>query len=299
MIKQSFRILNKQVTQQIPICLKNTFESLGDFISFDGEIGQTEQICNFTYTTNFNIIKIFNTSNSDLLNTLNEMVFSVSWGDNTSDDFLMINGSVEHTYQTLGEKTVSISFNSPFGDKVTTKTIRIPSIVSDPNSFDYLYIDIPFSHLSQIQKYNNDYYYNADNYTGNTIFYGVGKSRVGEKKEYGGNFKDVSYGSTTIDGVSYLSTGYTINNLNYIDLSDGNTYISGSTENFVSEEDFIKKLTRDEHYIGYVFEPSIYSDIFIERGQNSPTKMNLDLAFINNLNDLVRFQNGKFRIKNN
>ena len=48
-----------------------------------------------------------------------------------------------------------------------------------------------------------------------------------------------------------------------MDYPDGYTHITGNTSSFTHEELYNGMITRNEHLIGFIDEPSIYSDIFI------------------------------------
>jgi hypothetical protein len=122
----------------------------------------------------------------------------------------------------------------------------------------------------------------------------MGRSRVSELKKYGENtYQGLTTGSDSVGSYS----GYTIDNLSYRDYDDGTTTITGSTTNFQKEEVFNKMLTRNEHFIGFIDEPTIYSDIFVERGKQGVLEMNLRLGEIDNIGELSVYGNGFFEVK--
>ena len=138
--------------------------------------------------------------------------------------------------------------------------------------------------------------YDNSNVTGTTQIYfaAMGRSRVSELKKYGEtNYQNITTGSDTVG--SY--TGYTIDNLSYRDYEDGTTTITGSTTNFEIEDEFDKMLTRNEHFIGFIDEPTIYSDVFVERGKQGVLEMNLRLGEIDNIGELSVYGNGFFQVK--
>jgi hypothetical protein len=125
-------------------------------------------------------------------------------------------------------------------------------------------------------------------------FAATGRSRKSELKRYGENtYQGTSTGSDNVGNY----TGYTIDNLSYKDYEDGITMITGSTTNFYKEEVFNQMLTRNEHFIGFIDEPTIYSDVFVERGKQGVLEMNLRLGEIDNLGELDIYGNGFFQVK--
>jgi len=92
-------------------------------------------------------------------------------------------------------------------------------------------------------------------------------------------------------------TGYTIDNLSYKDYDDGITTITGTTTDFQKEEVFNEMLTRNEHFIGFIDEPSIFSDVFVERGKQGVLEMNLRLGEIDNVGEIDIYGNGFFQVK--
>jgi hypothetical protein len=144
--------------------------------------------------------------------------------------------------------------------------------------------------------------------TGDTTisYIGIGSSRLDEKRKYGtGSGYDTStftYGNT-LDNIGY--TGYTFtytgSNTNailyYRDRADGFTEIAGSTTGFTQEEVFEQTLTRNEHFLGFIEEPRVYSDIFVDRGKQGVSEKNLRLTEIDNLGELSIYGNGFFKVR--
>jgi hypothetical protein len=143
------------------------------------------------------------------------------------------------------------------------------------------------------QGYLNDVEYSTytgyTEFTGLTYYNAIGLSRVSELKKYGTN----EYNNVTINDDI---TGYTIDNIFYQDLPEGYTILTGNTVGFTKEEVTFEVLSRNEHFLGFLDEPKIYSDVFIERGKQSVMELNLRLGEVNNMGDLVNYQNGFFKI---
>ena len=143
------------------------------------------------------------------------------------------------------------------------------------------------------------------------IFMAIGSSRLAELKKYGSTGYTQTLTSGTISGVTY--TGYTIDGLSYKDMSNGYTQITGNTANYfttlpvgykvgdsptyATEYVMNKVLTRNEHFLGFVEQPRVYSDVFVERGKQGVMEMNLRLGEIDNMGELTIYGNGFFNVK--
>lgn len=285
-------------TYNIPIILEATLDELGGMVSFDGDIDQVEQLCNFTYSSSGNALTVYNTTNTNVLKRVIDATFTIKWGDSTTSSISIL-GSASHTYSTSGSKTVTITMNSPWIVQNIVKTITLPKVIGTTTDMGTLVFNIPYTAIENFsQDFNNDYDYNTTQYTGTTTFFAIGSSRIFEKKLYGANeYSGVTYDSITIEGDVYDYSGYTIDDLSYLDLNDGTTYITGNTANYVSEVEFNKKLTRNEHYLGFINEPMVYSDIFVERGKMGASEYNLRLGEIDNVGELAVYGHGFFRVK--
>jgi hypothetical protein len=75
------------------------------------------------------------------------------------------------------------------------------------------------------------------------------------------------------------------------------TQITGMTSGFTKEEVFEQTLTRNEHFLGFVEEPRVYSDIFVDRGKQGVVEKNLRLGEIDNIGELAVYGNGFFKIR--
>jgi hypothetical protein len=167
------------------------------------------------------------------------------------------------------------------------------------------------------QSYLNDLEYVSGvkaHPTGSTpslSFLAIGSSRISEKKLYGSNtYSGVTTG-TTSEGVIY--SGYTLDGLYYQDFQNGYTQITGQTANYYSTipsgyttgdvTDFAteyvinKVLTRNEHFLGFIEQPRVYSDVFVERGKQGVMEMNFRLGEIDNMGELSVYGNGFFNVK--
>jgi hypothetical protein len=294
------------VTYQLPIFLESSVDEMGIMVGFDGDIEQIEQFCNFTYTGFGNVITIYNTLNTNKLKTLIDCIFTISWGDDASEtlDMPTVYDSnlpyASHFYSTGGTYNVEISVDSPWDVQKIKRGIIIPfSGATFPSNFGILTFTIPYSNppiTGVTQAYLEDYRTLTGNTNDTTIsFLALGKSRIDEFRLYGTNL--IYSGTTTghTDAGDY--TGYTIDGLFYMDYADGYTHITGSTSDFSHEELYNGMITRNEHLIGFLDDPVIYSDIFIERGKQSVMERNLRLGEIGSTGELELYGSGFFKVK--
>ncbi len=287
-----------------PIFLECSADELGVMVSFDGDMEQIEQLSNFSYTQTGSTIVVYNTVNPDKLRKLLEQTFTINWGDGTSSGLTVNSGvvgsnlpSVTKTYSTSGVYEITLSNTSPWSSEVIKKKVSVPQDLTKPNPLGtFTGITIPaYSNLTgQTQDYLNDLDYT--NNTGHTTFtyLAIGGSRIGELRQYGSStFVGVTTGTT--DGITY--SGYTIDGLYYRDRSDGYTMITGNTTGFTKEEVVNYVITRNEHFLGFIDDPQVYSDIFVERGKQGVMEKNLRLGEIDNMDELEIYGNGYFKIR--
>lgn len=315
----------------LPISIEMSVNEMGIMVGFDGDIEQVEQFCNFTYTYTGSTLTIYNSLNTNRLKTIIDSEFLISWGDGAIDTLSMptvydVNlPSLSHTYGFTTGVTVTITVDSPWNVQSVSRTFNPPfSGYTYPTEFGTLTFEIPFSNpvTGTTQDYLNSLEY-SEGFTGSTtgssknlIFIAVGKSRIDELKGYGTNgaYTGVSGGTITIDNVEYITSGYTIDDLVYTDISNGSTQIEGripahfidlpptgftygNSTNFALEYIYDQKLTRNEHLLGFVDEPQIFSDIFVERGKLGVMERNLRLGEIDNMGELVNYGSGFFNVK--
>lgn len=294
----------------LPIYLEAKADELGLMIGFDGDIEQSEQLCNFVYSANTgNTLTVYNSASNIKLKRIVDATFTINWGDGSAAQSIGILSGLTKSYSSSGVKTVSIKMVAPWKTETVTKRIKLPLTTNTPTSlatFTYSgstlpYFNVPADNYLQsgrTQNYNNNYDYSGNSFTGTTTFLALGQSRKIEKKLYGGTtYSGVTGTTIAIEGTTYNCDKYEIDGLTYLDLSDGTTYITGNTTTFLSEAQFTKKLTRNEHYLGFVSEPVVYSDIFVERGKMGVSEFNLRLGEIDNLGELDIYGNGFFLVK--
>lgn len=312
MEKLEYKILQTAtgLTYNLPIFLGQGIKDLGQMIGFDGEISQIEQKCNFTYSGSSNNIKIYNTVNTSKYPTLFDANFTINWGDGTTSSISTSNinepngvalKTANHTYSTSGTYTIKVTLNSPWIVTEVKKEITVPFVQSFgyPTDLGQLTFTVPYSN-PQVTGVTQDYLLDYRTTTGTTnnttvSFLGLGKSRIDEKKLYGS--------TTSYTGVTSTSEykEYNIDGLTYRDYNDGYTYISGSTSGststFFTDEVYNGMITRNEHFLGFIDEPQIFSDIFVDRGKQGIMEKNFRLTEIDNTGELDVYGNGYFIVR--
>lgn len=317
MEKNFYKILkfSTGLTFNLPIYLECTADEMGVMVGFDGTVEQIEQLCNFSYTQTGSTIQVYNTVNPDKLRKIIEQTYTINWGDGNVSGLTVNSGvigssqpSVTHQYTGTTGYTITVTLDSPWTAQKMSKMVTIPKNITQPNPMGtFTGITIPsYSNLTgQTQNYLNDLdYTNNTGYTTTGFTYlGIGGSRINELKKYGENtYLNVVTGSDSIgtySGYSFTYTGNTTGTttVHYRDYSDGYTMITGSTTGFTKEEVFNNIITRDEHFLGFIDEPTIYSDIFVERGKQGVMEKNLRLGEIDNMGELDVYGNGFFTIR--
>lgn len=290
----------------IPLFLEATSDEMGVMVGFDGYIEQIEQIVNFSYIQFGNTITVYSTVNPDKLRKIVNQTYTIDWGDGSTSP-IGINSNLpgstfpytSHTYINPSIYTISITLNSPWSSQKLSKFVTVPMNTRVENPLGtFTGITIPaYSNLTgQTQDYLNDLDYT--NNTGFTLsgftYLAIGKSKISELKLYGStNYSGVTIGTDELGNYS----AYTIDNFYYKDYPNGYTMITGTTSGYTKEEVFNKLITRNEHFLGFVDEPEIYSDIFVERGKQNVMENNLRLGDVDSIGELEIYQNEFFQIK--
>lgn len=327
--EEIIRNLNGQINQSynLPIVLEASADEMGVMSSFDGNMEQVEQLVNFTYNQSGSVVTVYNTINPDKLRKIVDQVFTINWGDGTSSFIETNKGTLysnfptsSHTYLTTGSYTLNLSLDSPWSKEKINKNITVPNTGSViENSFGTCTgFTIPgniYTTGSIYQDYINESKFSSFVITGSNIlkYMAIGGSKIGELKKYGETTVNSSmYVTGLFSGSAY--TGYTLNtgsiisgslditkiptgSLWYMDFADGYTMVTGKTTNFTKEEVINNVITRNEHFLGFIDDPNVYSDIFVERGRQGVMEPNLRLGEIDNMSELEVYGNGYFKVR--
>ena len=322
MKREYYKILNRisGQTYQIPIFLDEKIDNMGVMSAFDGEMEQVEQFTNFSFTGDSYTLTIINTTNTNKLKTLANVTYTIKWGDGATSGLTMptvydeLLPTSTHTYDSgLSDVTVEITVDTPWKVNNIKRNIKFPLINSygwpDNTSSGWtLTYYVPSYTLTGTTAITQDYLQDYTLLTGDTSvttisFVAVGKSRLNEFKVYG-NANGFISGFIITTGVTDIGifTGYSIDGLSYFDYENGYTHITGKTSGtteypYVNETLYNGMITRNEMLIGFIDEPQIYSDIFVERGKQSIIERNLRLGEINNMGELEIYGGGYFKVK--
>lgn len=308
--------------QVIPIVLEANADEMGVMSSFDGNMEQVEQLVNFTYKQSGSVVTVYNTVNPDKLRKIVDQKYTIKWGDTTSGS-LDVNGGVlysnfptaSHTYSTTGSYTLTLSLDSPWSKEKINKNITVPntgSVVVNPLG-TFSGFTIPYTNITGSLDYINESKFSG--FTGSAIlkYMAIGGSKISELKKYGettvsssmyvtGLFSGSAYTGYTLETGSIISGSLNTgsipsSSLWYMDFADGYTMITGKTSNFTKEEVINNVITRNEHFIGFIDDPSVYSDIFVERGRQGIMEQNLRLGEIDSILELDVYGNGFFKVR--
>lgn len=307
---------SSQLNYNLPIFLDANVDEMGVMVSFadentSGSLEQADQIVNFLYTQTGKTVQVYSSVVPSKLRTITEQVYTINWGDNTPNTSLNVNSglvgttlpSVSHTYTGSTNYQLSITLDSPWTKQKVTKVINTANPFTGYTGLDtlgtYTYTDVTLGDYlvsGRTQDYLNNYDYT--NITGNTTFSFalLGASRIGELRNYG-ETSVIGVNTGSLDDNGYQISGYTIDGMYYMDYIDGITVITGSTTGFTKEEVFNKMITRNEHFLGFIDDPVVYSDIFVERGKTGVSEFNLRLGEIDNMEELEIYGNGFFTVK--
>lgn len=304
MADRIIKILKTDETLQIPIVLHQKYDDLGVMSYFDGNIELYEK-SNFTYSGNGKTIIIYNTINTFTNKEYLNVVFKINWGDGYTSELVSdptqndVFPNIEHSFLYNGDYFINITIDTPWKKETLIKKITIPFEREYPINLGELTFKVPYNEEVTInQKYYTDY----SELTGKTeptdiFFMGFGKSRLHEFKKYGDNDEYIG----VIYGEDYV--GYNLDGLFYMDYNDGITQIVGKTngtiENFfINDQLYHGMLTRDEHFVGFIDEPKVFSDVNVNKGKISVMEYNFKILEVDNIGELISYGNKFFNIKN-
>jgi hypothetical protein len=306
----------------IPIVLESNADEMGVMSSFDGNMEQVEQLINFTYNQSGSVVTVYNTVNPDKLRKIVEQTYTIKWGDGTSGSLNVNNGvlysnfpTASHTYSATGSYTLNLSLDSPWSKEKISKNITVPNTGSVVQNVlgTFSGFTIPFTQITGSLDYLNNSKFSS--FTGSSVlkYMAIGGSKIGELKKYGettvsssmyvtGLFSGSAYTGYTLETGSIISGSLVTGSIPsgslwYMDFADGYTMITGNTSNFTKEEVINNVITRNEHFIGFIDDPSVYSDIFVERGRQGIMEQNLRLGEIDSILELDVYGNGFFKVR--
>lgn len=302
----------------IPILFTQTYNDIGFYSEFDGLILQKDIVTNFlfsgTNTNNLNNITLYNTSGDFTVSYLDFTTFIVDWGDGSPIDTLT-SSTITHNYVNTGDFTLTMSGSNPWGVTVITKPITIPyqlanipnpngTIIFTPQQGSWANTPISYNYLYDLDSNISVQYQQSSNWTSVPFMVsGFTTSRLLDLKRYGPNPYTVGYVFSKnnqvfgqINSITTDITGYTINNVDYYDLSNGKTFYVVNSSGLLANDIVASALTKNEYLLDFVMSPEVQSDVFIERGKYTAFEQLQRLGEVDNIGDMERYGYGFFKI---
>lgn len=313
----------------VPILLKQNTVNIGYFSVFDGAINQINAVNNFIFsstTENPFQYYFYNTSDVEYKGFLDLASYTVNWGDGSPIQTVstFTPNFISHDYPpTPAWYDITLTQNAPWGTNTIKKKIYVPYSLQTifnsqgtayftPNVGNWTATPISYNYIFTGDSENNiSSQISSKSVTVPFVVSGFTTSRLRELRRYGiddypllvpvqkdGEDWGIMTDKTGYDPDIQLSyTAYTIQNINYLDYSDGSTiYVVqslGLTEDWLVAEPIVK----DERLLGSISEPEIQSTVFIERGKQAAMEKIQRLGEVDNLGDLVRYGYGYFKVE--
>ena len=241
----------------VTLCLTEDFNDIGVYTPFDGMMVQRDVVTNFIYTGDGYNITVFNSSDFQFKKFLEFSDYVLNWGDGSIDNLSITTPIASHTYTpNQTGYTITLEQINPWGTVYVSKHISLPYTMNYPsagNMFGTIELkppgfETPIGCSSIFQDYifsgdSNpdviDHFSSAQGNFGRSIpFYitGESESHLTILQNWGPNMYLVNVpvningneGTGIINYITETATGYTINDILYIDTSGGTTF-SGYT----------------------------------------------------------------------
>lgn len=306
----------------VPILLNQSAVDSGYYSPFDGAVIQKEVVANFIFSSTTEspyTYQVFNTSN-EFQKFLELSSYFVDWGDDSPKQLItnFTPNSISHTYP-IANKTYKITLEqtTPWGKNIVTKTIKTPYsnvVINNPNgecffapsygnwigtpiSYDYIFSG---DSVNEILPQTTQEYINVP-----FTVSGVSKSRVTELAQYGPQKYQVGvpvisngqiWGAIFVTASTY--TGYTIQEVDYYDYSDGTTMFFEKSSGLTEDNLTAVPITKDEAFLKAMSQPQVSTNVFVERGKNSVYERILRLGEVDNLGDMLNYGYGFFNVEN-
>ncbi len=303
----------------VNILLRNTATDPGYYSPFDGAILQKDVTTNFIFSAASEYVyNVYNTSD-EFQKFLSLSPYTVDWGDGVVESITNFAPNfISHEYP-IQEKEYNITLQqtNPWGITKVIKSIKTPYKkveIFNPKGTAFF---IPQGGNWSGTPISYDYIFSGDAenvisaQTSNTFLdvpftvSGLSKSRLSELRLYGPKqyeigvpviYKGQIWGA--VDTIDPLYTAYTVNGISYYDYPNGTTIYfvqsSGFTNNNLTEV----PITKEEIFIKVIDQPSVQTNLFVERGKNSAYERVQRLGEIDNLGDMLNYGYGFFNVEN-
>jgi hypothetical protein len=270
-------------------------------------------------------VQLYNTSEKEFKTFLNVSKYELDWGDGTIELLnTLAPSSVNRQYIADGFYTIKLTQYNPWGVNVVKKTVKIPHTgVTITNSKGTAFFSpmigswastlVSYDFIFSGDAENTISKQTSDNYVGVPFkITGYTISRLEELRQYGKKSFSTDCIKKTENGVvnncwakittnintpmSY--TGYTIDNVDYIDFDNSTTVYFFDSSGFTSDWMVQSGITKNEELLNVVDDPEIQSDIYIERGKNSAMERVERLGEIDTTGDLENYGYKFFKFSN-
>lgn len=311
----------------VNIMITESAVDFGYYTPFDGLAIQLDVLNNFIVTANTSnpyTFSFYNTSDLQLIKFLQLVTYTLDWGDGSPIQSVLGINPLFHTYPTSsGGYTITLTATSPWGITQVQKPVVTPfsavtisnpsgnvtfypaggSWSANPISYDFLFTGDSNTNILDYYSYNyTTVPFPVTGFTDSTV---EDLAQYGPKVNlFAGSFKlgvQVT-GSTGVVGTFFgpdptgTYTAYTINDIIYHDYENFTIYFVDSY-GFVPNELVLSALTKNEALINVIDQPEIITNVFVERGKNSPLENVMRLGEVDNLGDLEKYGYKYFNIE--
>lgn len=303
----------------VNIMITESAVDLGYYTPTDGMILQLDVLNNFIVTgstLNPYTYTFYNTSDLEFIKFLQLVTYTLDWGDGTPPQAVLGITPITHTYPSAQtDYTITLTANSPWGISKIQKPITVPytnvvisnqfgnmtfypaggSWSATPISYDFIFTGD--SNTNIVDYYSYNYTTVPFPITGFTI------STINDLAQFGpkvnlaeGKFKlgiQVT-GTTGVVGTYYgpditnTYTAYTINGVIYHDYENFTIYFVDSY-GLVPGDVELTAITKNEALINVIDQLEVITNVFIERGKNSPLEYVMRLGEVDNIGDLEKY----------
>jgi hypothetical protein len=266
----------------------------------------------------------YNTSDLELIKFLSLVTYTLNWGDGSPEQLVLGISPLSHTYPAANNTyTITLTSNSPWGKSIVQKTVTTPfTNVTIPNpegnmvfypvggswsgtpiSYDYIFSGDSNTNINDFYSYNyTSVPFPVSGYTTSTLNdiaqFGPKIYLSGGKYKLGIQVTGTTGAVGTYWGVdpSGLYSAYTINGVNYLDYDDYTVYVTDSY-GYVPGEIIMTGLTKNEALLNVIDQPEVITNLYIERGKNTPLENVMRIGEVDNMGDLEKYGYKYFTIK--
>ena len=303
----------------VNIMITESTVDLGYYSPTDGMILQKDVLNNFIVTGNTinpYTFKFYNTSDLELIKFLQLVTYILDWGDGTPPQVVLGITPISHTYPNAStEYIITLTANSPWGISKVQKPLVVPftnvtitnpqgNMVFYPAGGSWSATPISYDYIFTGDSNTNIVDYYSYNYT--TVPFpvtGFTESTLNDLSQFGPkvNLAQGKYklglqvtGTTGVIGtyfgpdITNTYTAYTVNGVIYHDYEDFTIYFVDSY-GLVPGDLELSAITKNEALINVIDQPEIVSNVFIERGKNSPLEYIMRLGEVDSVGDLEKY----------